>query len=92
VQQCSISTDDLVTVDQIARRGERILWRQRALFNHSSIDDDAVKSASMRCVGLVGLEDHPNWVSGFVVEPSDCGSGAGTQVSQSVPLVSRRCR
>ena len=54
---------------------------------HSSIDDDAAKSVSMRCVGIVGLEDCAKQVSGFTVETSDCDS-RGTRVSlRSVPLV-----
>ena len=44
-----------------------------------SIDDDTAKSVSMRCVGIVGIDDRAKRLPGFEVV-LDCGSG-GAQVS-----------
>lgn len=63
------------------------MYRENLLETHSLIDDDAGKSMSMRCVGIVGLEDRAKQVSEFTVETSNCGSGRTHVNLRSVPLV-----
>ena len=75
VQRCMILRDERERREPCYRGPKSLMYRENLLGTHSLIDDNAGKSMSMRCVGIVGHEDRPKQVPGFIVETSNCGSG-----------------
>ena len=75
VQRCMILRDERERREPYYRGPKTLTYREKLLETHSLIDDDAGQSMSMRCVGIVQLENRAKQVSGFTVETSHCGSG-----------------